>query len=132
MRNLPPKILLPQKEAKLQQLTQLAQLLLLRLRELPLQESMERKVVLEDFLAAVAVDKWDAVGKAVKAVKAVKADKWAAAAVKVDKWADKAAAAVKVDKVVAAVDKVDRVAEWAEIGLQIKELEVGQIEFCHG
>ena len=91
---------------------------LLRLRELPLQESMERKVVLEDFLAAVAVDKWDAVDKVGKAAKVVKAVK----VVAVD----------KVDKVVAAVDKVDRVAEWAEIGLQIKELEVGQIEFCNG
>ncbi len=82
MRNLPPKILLPQKEAKLQQLTQLAQQLLLRLRELPLQELRERKVLM-DYLAAVD------------------------AAVKVDK----AAAAVKVDKVVAAVVKVVKVVE---------------------
>ncbi len=82
MRNLPPKILLPQKEAKLQQLTQLAQQLLLRLRELPLQELRERKVLLADL---AAVD----------------------AAVKVDK----AAAAVKVDKVVAAVVKVVKVVD---------------------
>ena len=86
MRNLPQKILLPRQEAKLQQLTQLAQLLLLRLRELPLQELRERKVLM-DYLAAVD------------------------AAVKVDKWADKAAAAVKVDKVVVAVDKVVKAVE---------------------
>ena len=101
---------------------------MLRLREQQQQELRERKVQM-DFLAAVAVDKWDVVDKVAKVVKA---DKWAAAAVKVDKVV---AAADKADKAVAAVDKadkVDRVAEWAEIGLQIKELEVGQIEFCHG
>ncbi len=58
-------------------------------------------------------------------VKAVKADKVVAAAVKADKVV---AAVVKVYKVVAAVAKV---VESAEIGLQIKELGVGQIEFCH-
>ena len=123
MRNLPQKILLPRQEAKLQQLTQL----LLRLRELAQQESMERKVVLADFLAEVAAVKVDKVDKVVAAV--VKA-------VKVVKVVDKVvAAAVKVDKVVAAavkVDKVVKVVESAEIGLQIKELGVGQIEFCHG
>ncbi len=92
MRNLPPKILLPQQEAKLQQ-PKLEQML--RLREQQQQELRERKVPM-DYLAAV--------------------DK----VVKVDKWADKAVAADKADKVVAAVakavkvvavDKVDKVVE---------------------
>jgi hypothetical protein len=89
MRNLPQKILLPRQEANLLQLTQLAQLLqlLLRLRELAQQESMERKVVLVDFLAEVAAVK---VGKAVDKV---------------------VAAVVKVDKVVAAVVKAVKVVE---------------------
>jgi hypothetical protein len=63
------------------------------------------------------------VDKVVAAVdKAVKVGKVVAAAVKVDKVA---AAAVKVDR-------VGKVVEPAEIGLQIKELEVGQIEFRYG
>jgi hypothetical protein len=89
MRNLLQKILLPQQEANLQRLAQQAQLLqlLLRLRELAQQESMERKVVLVDFLAEVAAVK---VGKAVDKV---------------------VAAVVKVDKVVAAVVKAVKVVE---------------------
>ena len=83
MRNLPPKILPLQQEAKLQQ-RKLEQML--RLREQQQQELRERKVLM-DYLAAVD------------------------AAVKVDKWADKAAAAVKVDKVVVAVDKVVKAVE---------------------
>ena len=56
-------------------------------------------------------------------------------AVKVGKVVAAADKAVKVDKVAAAAVKVDRVGkvvEPAEIGLQIKELEVGQIEFRYG
>jgi hypothetical protein len=89
MRNLLQKILLPQQEANLQRLAQQAQLLqlLLRLRELAQQESMERKVVLVDFLAEVVAVK---VGKAVDKV---------------------VAAVVKVDKVVAAVVKAVKVVE---------------------
>ena len=78
MRNLPPKILRPQQEAKLQQ-RKLQQML--RLREQQQQELRERKVLM-DYLAAV-----DA---------ADKVDKWAAAVVKVDKVAQVVAAVVKV------------------------------------
>ncbi len=59
----------------------------------------------------------------------------AAAADKVDKVVAAVDKAVKVGKVVAAAVKVVKavkVVESAEIGLQIKELGVGQIEFCHG
>ena len=99
MRNLPPKILRPQQDAKLQQ-RKLQQMR--RLREQEQQELRERKVLM-DYLAAVD-----------------KKDKWADKAVAVDKVV-KVVAAVdtvvkvgKADKVVAAVDKVvkaDRVAE---------------------
>ena len=79
MRNLPPKILRPQQEAKLQQ-RKLQQML--RLREQEQQELRERKVLM-DYLAAVD------------------------AAVKVDKWADKAAAVVKVARAGKAVKVVE-------------------------
>ena len=90
MRNLPPKILLPQKEAKLQQ-HKLEQML--RLREQQQQELRERKVLM-DYLAA-----------------ADKVDKWADKAVAVDKVVKVVAAVAKAVKVVVAVDKVVKVVE---------------------
>ena len=102
MRNLPPKILLPQQEAKLQQ-RKLEQML--RLREQQQQELRERKVLM-DYLAAV-----DAAVKVDKAAAAVKVDKWADKAVAVDKVVKVVAAVAKAVKVVVAVDKVVKVVE---------------------
>ena len=100
MRNLPPKILLPQKEAKLQQ-RKLEQML--RLREQQQQELRERKVLMDYLAAVVKVDKWaDKGDKVVAAVDKV---------VKVVVAVDKVYKVDKVDKVVVAVDKVVKAVE---------------------